>query len=128
MDPPEMIPNSEVSSPGCQTAPYPSQLQSPSVAVPGDSLDHNTGDVAWNEMYQSIIEKNDATFDAAVSKAQALNQLIFDFVSTSIRIASIIIQEYTLPAHLKTIQPLDRNDRAPEEETFMSEGIVFQVC
>ncbi len=109
---------------------------SPSIAPPPPSEPISVTDepqlveapsAAWNENYQSCMDMEDGSFNTSVAKASRLNHLKGEFVSISMRIGKTIIEEFTLPPHLKTIVPLERYDQNPEDETYVSEdGIAFQ--
>lgn len=48
-----------------------------------------------------------------------LDGQVGEFVSTAVRVGKTIIDEFTLPPHLKSIAPLDQQDQNPEDETFL---------
>lgn len=118
-----LLQNADQQQQQTQLAPPPQHDDNEAVGEPGRP--GASPAIPWNDMYQSIVEMSESTFNQSVEKARRLNGLVDAFVRCARRVARVIVDEYTLPPHLKTIAPIDRIDAAPEDETFTSDGIAF---
>jgi hypothetical protein len=87
----------------------------------------------WNERWQRLNEKSGWSFEKSVEKMVALSAFSGKFASVATSTTEVIVDEMSLPTHLKTIRPMDEEDESGRSKSnvpqmFYHNGLLFRVA
>ena len=94
----------------------------------------------WNQYYQELLEAPEPSFEDAFGKGLRVQSLQEQMLQVAVGTTRQIIDEYPLPARLKTVQPIDiastvsedkgeaaEDDRFATEDMYIEHGLLFRI-
>ena len=89
----------------------------------------SVGSTAWNDEWQASLSKarNASSSVSSVLHSKHVYELQAQFVACCEKYARIIVEEYCLPSHMRTVKPVVEGVER-EKQVFLMEGIGFQLA